>query len=286
MFNKIKIATINTKLYGDVNVYLDRKNMICNGYHVSTIMNNTEISGLVDKNGKEVINLGTHKVELFHETKDKKHAFLGYKMQGYDNLCYYVVKASNDGLCNVVGRLSPNNKPPLEFLAIKNNDKYWIVSTIENTPSFMLYDIEKNKQVSIAFDELVSLDREKRIEHRFYYSLDINSTVDEGNTKTLVTHSSLCGFLDDDANLSSDILDTESMKIYSAKMFGPNTKSDNFKNLIGILTKKYSDEYNRKQELVNEKLSIIYNAPSPDLIVETYDKPAKIIEFNNTRKKV
>ena len=81
IFFKCKIIELDTNKYGKIEITIDRKNKIGNGYYVETTINDKKVSGYIDLDYNEIVELDEKEiVEEFH-TKGYKDICLKFKIE-------------------------------------------------------------------------------------------------------------------------------------------------------------------------------------------------------------
>ena len=273
---------IHTKLHGTISVRFARKNMICGAYLVTGYKHGKNYSGLVTKDGKEIIYMRNMKLEELAYNEDETSAYLGFSLPKSNIVQYYVVKEDKEKDCRLVTLINnKKNSIHMNFLTIQNIKNLWVLQTEEDYPKYALYDPKKEDIISTSFDYLESVTKGSCPEHKLYYSINLASVSLEDNIQEILIHSKLCGFMDENGNFSSNILDTESGQCYKASFFGPNTLSENFKLLAGQLARKYDKEYHEKEDNIDNILCGMLNSHNEDPYIESNGSLAKIINFKN-----
>ena len=278
----VGLTEIKTKHYGKIRVRLLKKNMICNTYFVVVEKNNKRLSGLVSKDLKEVIPFSEATLEELAVSNDNNNAYLGFKYPDNDNLEYYVLKAISEKTALIKTKIERGCNPPMIFERVIDNNKVWAIKMCYENPMYTLYSYEQDKVVSMALDDLRDINDKDYPDHRFYFEINLASNTKEKNINTSVIHSKLCGYLDEDGYISSNILDTESGVSYKLKN-RCNTTSDEFKLLVSSLMTQYTTEYKEKEDEICNKLRNMFYSENP-YTIDT--KNAKILKFDNTRKNV
>ena len=121
--------------------------------------------------------------------------------------------------------------------------------------------------------------------HTFYYSLAIESEIEQfDSSKENHIHTSICGFIDKDGNLSSQIYDIESNAFYSSYMYGPDTLSPRFYDLVKKLTKEYEKSYYEKFDHIDAVLNYMYENSNMSEKPKDYKDGKKILEFKPNNK--
>ena len=277
-----KKVKINTKAFGKIEVVLDRKNKLGNGYIVDTIINGKNVSGYIDLNFKEIIDIDEKVlVEEFH-TDSYQDICLGYKIKGEEQLEYYHISMINDN-AKIVFLVGPYSD--LKYAFVKTcNDNYWLLQTLNEDKEYAVYDIKQRKPITTFFDMIEFVEPEDNIYHTIFFQKTIKSDIvdTDTNEKDIIIHTNLCGFLDSYGNFSSEILDEEEEICYPAFNMGDNTFSPAYNNFIITIHKAYLEEYMNKQDRINKYIS--YLAEHPNVYNNSCKRKAKVIDFNSRKK--
>ena len=262
-----------------------RYNKIGNLYHVSAIINGKELFGLVTEDGKEIIPISKIFLTVFQIYNNGKDMLLAFKYNRCKSLEYYHIRNYDDGTSKIIFKTDRKSEIPLSIGAFKSTEDYWVIEMAsKNDEKYAIYDYKENKMISTFFDEVTYL--EDNPYHAFYYSLNIESEITnpDGSKKPYI-HSTLCGFLDEKGNLSSQIYDTESNAFYSSYMYGDDTLSSKFNELVTNLTKEYEKAYYSKDDHIDDVLDYMASYPDMSEKPKNYKESNKILEYK-PRKKV
>ena len=277
-----KDIKINTEKYGDIKVTLDSRNKFGNCYYVLSkkkklFSKETEISGIIDSSCNEIVPFDESILVETIISKDLKNYCFGFKYPDSEILEYYHIRCV-DNYCTLVKKTNRTAELPLKVRMIKDNDDYWLFETVSNCPQYAIYDYKNARMATNFFNRLEFLDYDSPY-HMAYFEVDIFSNIerDEDEIET-VNHTTLCGFLDDQCNLSSELLDTERRVVYNSYMYGPTTLDRRFLELIDALKTKYLDDYFKNENEVNTILNTMYNCYNTSDRIELNGK-AKILEF-------
>lgn len=267
---KKSIRIVNSKKLGSTFVTYDRvHDRLGDGYIVYAKKNGRLLTGYMDINNRLIIDLN----EMFYDN-------YYIKDESYNDMCiFFIVPAGYDIFFHIkkidnkyhlVMKTDP--KDPLNILPVPGCDKYWLYVSRKND-KYTLYDIENVTTISTTFDkfEIVNSDV-----HRFLFEKDILYTF-EGKINKIGT---IRGFLDENANVSSDILllNSNGFKFDGSKI--KSTLSIEFNKLIQkIVVSKIRDEF-LDMEIDKEATKELFNNP------KVKNKSLGIIINFSDRKKV
>ena len=280
---KCKTIELDTINYGKIKINVDRKNKIGNGYYVETIINDKKVSGYIDSNFNEVIELDEREiVEEFH-TKGYTDICLKFKIEDKDDLeCYHI--NNDDKKLRIVHVVGPYSETKYEIVNSDDND-YWLLKRIYNEDEeFAVYDIKKRAAITTYFDNVEIIPENDNPYHTIYYQKNIKTNIFYEDTCCFetITHTAICGFLDSEGNFSSQILDQEEEMFYSSIKLGDNTFSPLYEKFIEDLRKAYLAEHFEKESRVDQYIT--YLAVNPNALNKTEVKQkTKIINFNNRK---
>ena len=217
---------INSVNYGKVLVNINDSCRFGNCYFVTGNKLTKKLSGIVDKNGNEIIPLDEMELKESFVDLEKENSCFGFKYKDSEILEYYHVK-SYDEKAKLVLKTGRNDDIPIKISLVMANPNYWVFETITNSPQYAIYDYKRSKIVTQFFDELIFLKDDDLINnHAIYYSMDICNLFENSNGEVEpYVYTNLCGFLDKECNFSSQILETENAMLYDSYMYGPNTLS-------------------------------------------------------------
>jgi len=278
--------TINTKYYGKVKTWISRKCKRGNGYLVITIKDKKTLCGYIDLSFREVIPL--QEMQLTGMLVNDNGKDICFEFEHFDNNVfeYYHVKNYDNGVSKLILNTRHSDDIPLAICTLDDTDDYWLLKTVCDTPQYAIYDYKKAKIISTFLDEIQYQDYGGDPSHVFYYSLAVKSDVKQYDGKKVsIMHTNLCGFLNKDGNLSSQIYDTSANLLYNSYIYGPDTFSPNFNELILSLTNKYEDTFYSDEEHINEVLSYLYSNPNLSEKPKNIDDNKKILKYR-PRKKV
>lgn len=282
IFFKCKKVELNTKLFGKIQVDIDRRNKIGNGYFVETYVDDKYVSGYVDLNYNEVIELDERFFEEEFHTKGYKDICLKFFIEGEDYLeCYHI---NNDEkspkVVHVVGPYSDNK---YEIIDTEDRD-YWLFKRYdEEDEEYAVYDINKRKQITSYFDYIEFVDESEKLYHTIFFQKNIKSSTFDEETGYIdhIIHTTIYGYLDSEGNFSSAILDRDEEKFYSTSKMGDNTFSPLFDKFISALQANYLEKCFEKECRIGEYVD--YLALNPNMLDKKNKQKAKIINFNDRR---
>lgn len=282
LFKKI---IINSKNYGKVNAWLVRKSKYGNGYLVFTNKGKKALTGYVTKSGREIIPLAEMELTGMLIANKGKDICFEFKYADSEVLEYYHVKTLDNGKTKLAFKTDRHSEIPAFICILDNTQDYWAIQIGIDQPQYAIYDYKKAKQITTFFDEVCYQEDAGDFPHTFYYGLAIETDIKQPNgTTTPHIHTSICGFLDENGDLSSQIYDTESHTLYSSYMYGPNTLSPKFKKLINLLTVGYEKLYYEKDEKINNTLSYLYDNPNLSEKPKDFKEGEKVLDFNLRKK--
>ena len=266
---------IDTKNYGRVLINLEELSRFGNAYFVMSKKHGKTLSGIVDSSLKEIVPL--EKMELVETfiNPEETDACFGFKYPDSEYLEYYHVK-SYDNKTKLVLKTSRHDSDPLKISPVYDIPKYWVFIKTTFPNEYAIYNYETTQFKTIFFDELTFLSDEEKINnHAIYYSFDIVNRFEDKEE----IFTSLCGFLDEECNFSSQILDTEHESFYE-EIYFKNTLSKRFGLLIADLYRQAKEEHDFKEDKLIGLRSYLYNSFSANNEEkEKKDEPAKILEF-------
>lgn len=278
---KCKKIKLNTKKYGNIDVFIDRKNKIGNGYIVDTMIGKKYISGYIDLDFNEIIELNEKRFVDYFGNQNNEDICLKYKVKGEKNLeCYHITKKEKSSKITYI--TGPYSEKTYNIINT-SNPNYWLFETVSGDSMYAVYDIKKKKLITSFFDLIEFVEPDDSIYHTIFYQKTIKSDmIDEetGYTDTII-HTSLCGFLASDGSFSSDILDQEEEIYYPVFDKGINTFSSEYNNFITNIHKAYLEEYLEKSERINDYISHL--AENPNIYNNSCKRQAKIISFNDRK---
>lgn len=268
-----KEIIVNSLNFGELNLSINSKNKIGNSYIIDEYKDNKPIAGLITEDKKEIIPIKQMKLDKVLNINNKDYCLV-FKANDHTNS--YHIRNYNNKI--VIINCFIEDDLELDFNKFNNN--YWLVGD-ENRK--FLYDINKGIIVSTSFSYIEEIDNNKY--HSYYYEKEIETqelidTLEEIYEKTYQT--TICGFLDSNLELSSGILDKDSLFLYDKNKYGPDTISYNFKQLINILRDQYHLEYIENNKLIENILDILYDNPD-SININNNNNQNKILNF---RKKV
>ena len=279
-----KKVIINSRKYGRVKAWIVRKSKYGNGYLVFTNKGRKMLTGFIDENGKEIIQLDNMELTGMLIANKGKDICFEFEFPDTNVPEYYHVKNFKNR-SKLVFKTNRHEDVPVYICTLEDTDDYWALQAGLNEPQFAVYDYKKVKQITTFFDEVCYQVEEGDPSHSFYYGLAIETDIKQPNgTTTPHIHSSICGFLDENGNLSSQIYDTESNTFYSSYMYGPNTLSPNFSKLVSLLSAGYEELYYEKDERVNNTLSYLYASPNLSEKPKKFKEGNKILKFEPRKK--
>lgn len=248
----------------------DIKSMIKigNGYLVK--LKNNDL-GYIDKNSNIIIPYQHSNLIDSFKSNDKKDICLGFHNLDTNKDIYYHLGMDDNKVSLKFDTESYDDD--LKLYIVDKNSKYWVLedSTMDK---YALYDYKEGNIKSFFFDEVIFV-VDPINNHNFFYKINIVNEKYEP-----YSYKFICGYLDHDANLSSHIFDSDTFHLYDAKIYGPNTLSKTFNELLLLLSDMYLEECLKAEDEINNRI-IALNENN----YFSKDK-AKIIEFNPNRKKV
>ena len=280
-----KKVIINNKKYGRVKAWIVRKSKYGNGYLVFTKKKETNLTGFVDEDGKEIIPLDNMQLSGMLLANKGKDMCLEFKFPDSEVLEYYHLKNLDNGKTKLVFKTDHNKPIPVFICTLEDTEDYWGLQLGTTEPQYAVYDYKNAKQITTFFDEIRYQYEGGDPSHCFYYGMAIETDIKQPNGRTTPhIHTSICGFLDANGDLSSQIYDTESHTLYSSYMYGPNTLSPNFKKLVNLLTVGYEELYYEKEEKINNTLSYLYTNPNLSVKPKNYKEGEKVLKFESRKK--
>ena len=208
-----------------------------------------------------------------------------FKFPDSEVLEYYHIKTFKNGKVKLVFQTDRHEQIPVYMIPLEDTDNYWGLRAELDEPQFAVYDYKNAKQITAFLDEIRYQKEEGDSSHYFYYGVAIETAITQPDGTTIPhIHSSICGFLDEKGNLSSQIYDTESNTFYNSYMYGPSTLSPNFAKLVNLLQVGYEDLYYQKDEKINNTLSYLYTYPNLSDKPKTYKEKEKILKFEPRKK--
>ena len=280
-----KQVIINSKKYGKVKAWIVRKSMYGNGYLVFTNKGKKALTGFITESGKEIIPLAEMQLTGMLIANKGRDICFEFQYPDSEILEYYHVKTLDNGKTKLAFKTDRHAEIPAFICTLENTEDYWAIQIGTQDPQYAIYDYKKAKQITTFFDEVCYQYEGGDPSHCFYYGMAIETDIKQPNgTDTPHIHTSICGFLDENGNLSSQIYDTESHTLYSSYMYGPNTLSPNFKKLIDLLTVGYEELYYEKDEKINNTLSYLYDNPNLSEKPKDLKKGEKVLEFKPRKK--
>lgn len=280
-----KLVTIDSQKYGKVKAWLYQGN--CkhgNSYFVLTKKNSMVLSGVVDEEGNEIIpidNMDLTGLVVADNGSDLCYEFMHHDSNQPET---YHVKIYDNKKAKLVFKTDYKSEIPLSICMMEDTQDYWLIEMGTEHKKYAIYDYKNVKMISTFFDEINYLTDSPY--HSFYYSLNIESDIETyDGSKQLQTYSSLCGFLDEKGNLSSQIYDAEANKYYSSYLYGPDTLSPKFNELVKKVTKDHEEAYYVKDDEINEVLCYMYENCDMSEKPKNYKEKNKVLEYK-PRKKV
>lgn len=278
-----KKITIKSKKYGNIKALIYRKLKYGDGYFVIAYKDKKELSGLVTEDGKEIIpldNMNLSGLTVANEGKDICFEFMHKNSSVPES---YHVKVYNNKKCRLAFRTNYKLEVPMSICRLDDTDDYWLIQMGKDDKKYAIYDYKNLKMISNFFDEVTYQENDSY--HTFYYSLDIESEIEQFDSpKEKHIHTSICGFIDKDGNLSSQIYDIESNAFYSSYMYGPDTLSPRFYDLVKKLTKEYEKSYYEKSDHIDAVLNYMYENSNMSEKPKDYKNGKKILEFKSRKK--
>ena len=278
---KCKNIKLYTKKFGKIEVLLDRKNKIGNGYLVETVVGRKTISGYIDLDYNEVIELDERKLVKEFHTDNYQDICLKYKVKGEKVLeCYHVTM--KDKTARIAFLVGPYSDFKYNIINT-SDDNYWLLQTIGPEKEYAVYDIKQRRPITSFFDMVEFVDPKDSIYHTIFFQKTIKSDIVDCETdqSDLIIHTTLCGFLASDGSFSSGILDQEEEITYPTFNMGDNTFSPEYNNFINMLHKAYLEEYAAKSDRINDYISFL--ADNPNVYNNSCKRKAKIISFNERK---
>ena len=264
-----KFIKVKSKKYGDmVACYNPIKDMICNGYLIHAIKKGRRLTGYIDIYENLIIDLDKMKFAYYMCTKSQNDVCLTFKLCNKNYRAFHVKKRGNKQI------LVMKTNPAQSICAnpISEVNDYWMLEYGDENIKYAIYDIRVCRVKTAVFDDIKVI-RDNDI-HQFFFKKDLCGIID-GEELYVTT---LCGYLDKECMLSSNILDTElGSNAYSAYLY-KNTISKKFIDLCANRIATRSTEFINKR--ANNDSIINYMGYHPVI----YDKKqeAKIYKF--TRK--
>lgn len=281
----LKKIFIDSKYYGKVKAWVARKSKYGNSYLVFTRSGKKNLTGLIDESGNEIIPLQEMEytgIIIANYGKDYLFEFTFYDSNIPQ---YYHIK--DDGNCSkLVMETGRFDDVPLIVTPMKDTDDYWLLETTIGEPQYAVYDYKNAKIITTFVDEVCYQNDGGDPSHSFYFGYAITTRVKQPDgTNTAHIHTTLCGFLDKDGNLSSQLYDTESNQFYSSYEYGPDTLANNFNELVNLLSEGYNKLFYEKNDKIDSVLSYMYSNPNMSEKKKNYKDDKKILEYK-PRKKV
>ena len=280
-----KKVIINSKKYGRVKAWIVRKSRYGNGYLVFTNKGKKLLTGFVDEAGKEIIPLDNMQLTGMVIANKGKDICMEFQFPDTDVLEYYHLKTLANGETKLVFKTNRHEPVPVFMCTLEDTEDYWGLQLGTSEPQYAVYDYKNVKQITTFFDEIRYQYEDGDPSHSFYYGMAIETDIKQPDGRTTPhIHTSICGFLDANGDLSSQIYDTESHTLYSSYMYGPNTLSPNFKKLVNLLTVGYEKLYYEKEEKINNTLSYLYTNPNLSVKPKNYKEGEKVLKFESRKK--
>ena len=203
----------------------------------------------MDINNRLIIDL--REMAYDYSLKDEKlnDICIAFRLPTGYNICFHLKKVDNQ--YHLAMKTDPKN--PYEVLPLFVTDKYWLFVNRENT-KYILYDINNATFVSTIFNKFEIVNSNV---HKFSFEKDIFYKF-KNNINKIGT---IKGFLDENANVSSDILLLKSngFRLDGSKI--KSTLSIEFNKLImEIVVAKIQEEF-LNIEIDKEATKEIYNNP-------------------------
>lgn len=271
---------IESQNFGKLTVYLkDDKNKIGDGYLVTATKKEKHLTGFIDFQGKEIIPIQEMELEeMFHTAKYQDICF-GFRIPDAKVLQYYHIKKKADGNYKWILKTNPFDSVPIAIRKVAEHSNFWIFEAVKENPEYAIYSVDEARMLTNYLDE-ISFNLEENPYHHFaYFCKYIASNVEEDSEE--IIHTSLCGFIDQEGNFSSQILDTESETLYDSYSLGENSLSKRFVTFVDQLTKSYETKYYEKEEEIDQTIEYLFNNYNLSQRPVNYPKKAKIISFKN-----
>ena len=291
--SQYKKITVSSQKFGDVLVYIeDSANRFGEGYFVTTKKKGYDLSGYVDKNGKEIIPIDTHQLDEIFLSHNGKDVCLAFKNEEDEIPTYYHIQLQEsekyEGEYKIVLKTNPKDSVPLRLTASIDEDLWFMEAVREDHIEYALYRPSDKKVLTTFFNELMFLE-EKSPYHYFYFCNDIYSyrevcNQDGTQEEEKVHFTSLVGFMDRDGNFSSQVLDTEKELYYDSYRLGGNSLNNRFHAFLSELQKKYQNEYMEKEDRVEQEISYLFSSPNLSIAPKTSKTMGKIISFQRENK--
>ena len=267
----IEPVKLNSEKYGSIIAFYDKKNdRLSNGYIVRSVKKFKMLSGYMDLNKKLIIDFDEMADNNYFYSNGGRDLCLAYMMEnGIDR--YFHIRNTGKSY-KLVMMTDPES--PLIVTPIKDDENHWILSTISEDPKFVLYNYNIGKVVTSYLDH-VEIIKDGGI-NKYYFEKNLKATYEDDD----IFVTTLCGFLNKDAQFSSDFLDTDSEGIVHEAVVYRNTLSPKFQELCTSIIKNYVEEYLFKEQLNNEIIDLLY---SQQIEIEKL-KPSKVYKFPSNKK--
>lgn len=289
MFEKMKKRldfgnVIETKNYGLVTVYFDENLRFGNTYFVTAVKNKVHLSGLVDKEGNEVIPLEEMTLDEFFYTKHKMDICFGFKIADVDTLKYYHVQKQENNTYKLKIATNPFDHEPISIRQIREDDNTWVFDkqTEDGKHEYAVYRPSETRMITCFFDEL-NFDIEANSYGHFayvckYIIAEIESEVN-GDEIEKVLLTTVSAFIDCDGNFSSQLLDVADSQLYNCYLVDGTSISQSYETFLFNLQQKHLNRYLEKEKLTNDTLNYLFNNYNQSIKPPTLKNPAKILEF-------
>lgn len=278
-----KYITINSQKYGKLKQWICSKNKYGNAYFLVINKGKKTLSGLVDENGKEIIPIDNMELSGMLIANCGKDICFEFMHENSNIPESYHIKVLDDKTAKLVFKTDYKASIPSFICKSDDTDEFWYIQLGIQNKKYAIYDYKNNKIISNYFDEVRYQNNGN--DHSFYYSLGIEREVSYSNDiKIPHIFSSLCGFLDEKGNLSSQIYDTQSNVLYSSYMYGPDTLSPKFCELVRNVTDGYERLYHEKYEHIDDVLSNMYYNCNMSEKPKNYKEGSKILDFSKRKK--
>lgn len=275
---------IETQNHGTVTVYMDDNARFGNAYFVTAAKNKVVLSGLVDREGKEIIPLEEMVLEECFYTDRKEDICFGFRLPECDTLKYYHVQRQKDNTYKLKISTNPLDQEPISIRPVKEDKNTWIFEkqTIGGEQEYAVYRPSDTRMLTCFFDELsFNLDNNP-YGHFAYVCNYIQAEIedDEGEI-TRVPLTTVSAFIDYEGNFTSQLLDIEEETLYNCYLVNGTSTSREYSMFIYNLQQKHLNKYLEKEKRIDETLNYLFNNynQSVEPPKKKYTKPAKILEF-------
>jgi hypothetical protein len=275
-----KYYAFNSSALGKIKLKLTKKKSIGNCVYIEGLYKGVSVSALLDKNFKEIIPFDAKVLDNYFASEDLSNVCLAYRYEDSDALEYNHVSLDNN-TSELVFFTERFDETPLFVLEAEENKNYWIIGVQKDTPEYAVYDYRRKKIITGFFNEVRVLDDYESDNHCIYFEKYIYDDEDDYFKNKL---SSVCGFLDDKGNFSSQVLDTGTQILYNSYNLGGNTLSKNYYLFLDKLQEYYCLIQDEKDNDINYIVSYLFSNPNLSEKPKNYSKN-KIVEFK-PRKKV